>query len=180
MIRNDYKVKKCPKCGAVYERKRIYGVWRDEKMVSFGNVFRRCPRCMAEFRDPYACEPAVMDPPRGFLQKVHVISVVMTVLVVGIIALYVATADGFHRHTIGLILFGIMAGILIIRSDYVRYLANKELYDKELIKSKERLKSDPKYALKLKNAGINVPDEYLPKEEAVKETPEDTEERKEE
>ncbi len=158
-----YQTKKCPHCGKVYSNRSVHGPDAKEKLLVFGPLFVKCNSCGQMFRDSDAVELAVMDPPKFYLEKFHLNTILLSTMltVFGFVA--VSSAD----NAIGAMLLLLRLAALLLLLDYLRYKRNLATVERERAASVRRLKQDPIYAMVLKASGFNVPQEYLPQKEPV-------------
>ncbi|MBQ6594816.1 MAG: hypothetical protein IJH78_04045 [Clostridia bacterium] len=160
---HTYQTKKCPHCGRVYSHRSVYGPDAREKLLVFGPLFVKCPACGQMFRDSDAVELAVMEPPKFYLEKIHLGTILLSVpfAVIGLVILIKGKEAAANPGAAFLLCAAFVAGLLL--TDYSRYRRNMQTIERERMNSIDRLKRDPAYALALKQAGYNVPEEYLPK-----------------
>ena len=156
-----HQTKRCPHCGKVYSQRTVKGPYARENLIVFGPLFRECPACGASFRDDDAYELAVMDPPKSYLTHFHLSTVLLSALL-GAMALFflvMSLIEGSNPIAGTLFMLALGGGLLL--SDYRRYIQHVQEVQMAKGLSAARLRRDPGYALQLKLAGFNVPDEYL-------------------
>ena len=157
-----HQTKRCPHCGKVYSQRTVKGPYPQENLIAFGPLFVECPACGKRFRDEDTYELAVMDPPQSYLTHFHLSTILLSALFGGMALFFLVMSliEG-NNPIAGTLLFLALGGGFLL-SDHRRYTQHIANVQREKSASEARLRRDPQYALQLKRAGFNVPDEYLP------------------
>lgn len=134
---------RCPHCNT-FIRQTTDGTYE------WGSPLRQCRKCNRRYIDSHYHEVAI----EGFSNTDNIRSSwwMLMIPIVFSVILSIAFPVGF------LLTFGLVA--LMVCGLNSQFKKNKEDMEEEMKRSKERL-SNYNYALLLKDAGYNVPDEYL-------------------
>ena len=152
----------CPQCGKSVGT-FVVGDYR------YGNPLRTCPKCKAEYTHPAFHEIEIdgISPDAFDIKKVLVgiiVSIVLFAISAGIHYYEVTTQDYYH---IAIIAIMIISPICIVFSIgniiFIKTGLKAKRTERMRQESADRL-SNPRYAVRLKELGYNVPDKYLPKE----------------
>ena len=155
-------VKNCPFCKKVVEQ-RAYASWgrkpSEEDKWLFGTPLKLCPHCGKLYVDKDIQELAITGPRKQDTAFVGPASLRIALMGVVLGALLL-----IGRLTVfACIAFGVALATLV--ADAALYPTRQKKLAAERVASEKRL-SDPDYARALKNAGYDIPDRYLKKEEA--------------
>ena len=155
-------VKNCPFCKKVVEQ-RAYTSWgrkpSEEDKWLFGTPLKLCPHCGKLYIDKDIQELAITGPRKQDMAVVGPASLRIALMGVVLGALLL-----IGRLTVfACIAFGVALATLV--ADAALYPTRQKKLAAERVASEKRL-SDPDYAKALKNAGYDIPDRYLKKEEA--------------
>ena len=155
-------VKNCPFCKKVVEQ-RAYASWgrkpSEEDKWLFGTRLKLCPPCGKLYVDKDIQELAITGPRKQDTAFVGPVSLRIALMGVVLGALLL-----IGRLTVfACIAFGVALATLV--ADAALYPTRQKKLAAERVASEKRL-SDPDYARALKNAGYDIPDRYLKKEEA--------------
>ena len=155
-------VKNCPFCKKVVEQ-RAYASWgrkpSEEDRWLFGTPLKLCPHCGKLYVDKDIQELAITGPRKQDTAFVGPASLRIALMGVVLGALLL-----IGRLTVfACIAFGVALATLV--ADAALYPTRQKKLAAERVASEKRL-SDPDYARALKNAGYDIPDRYLKKEEA--------------
>ena len=155
-------VKNCPFCKKVVEQ-RSYASWgrkpSEEDKWLFGTPLKLCPHCGKLYIDKDMQELAITGPRKQDTVFVGLASLRIALMGVALGALLL-----IGRLTVfACIAFGVALATLV--ADAALYPTRQKKLAAERVASEKRL-SDPDYARALKNAGYDIPDRYLKKEEA--------------
>ena len=155
-------VKNCPFCKKVVEQ-RAYASWgrkpSEEDKWLFGTPLKLCPHCGKLYIDKDMQELAITGPRKQDTVFVGPASLRIALMGVALGALLL-----IGRLTVfACIAFGVALATLV--ADAALYPTRQKKLAAERVASEKRL-SDPDYARALKNAGYDIPDRYLKKEEA--------------
>ena len=154
-------VKNCPFCKKVVEQ-RAYASWgrqpSEEDKWLFGTPLKLCPHCGKLFIDKDIQELAITGPRKQDKAVVGQASlrlglmglILGALLLVGKLYVFACIAFGVALVTLGV--------------DAALYPTRQKKLEAERLASEKRL-SDPGYARALKNAGYDIPERYLKKEE---------------
>ena len=155
-------VKNCPFCKKVVEQ-RAYASWgrqpSEQDKWLFGTPLRLCPHCGKLFIDKDIQELAITGPRRQDTAIVGQASLRLALMGVVLGALLL---NG-RLNVLAYIAFGV--ALVTVGADAALYPTRQKKLEAERLASEKRL-SDPRYARALKNAGYDIPERYLKKEEA--------------
>ena len=154
-------VKNCPFCKKVVEQ-RTYASWgrqpSEQDKWLFGAPMRLCPHCGKLYIDRDMQELAITGPRKQDMAVVGPASLRLALMGVVLGALLL-----IGRLTVfACIAFGVALATLV--ADAALYPTRQKKLAAEKLASEKRL-SDPNYARALKNAGYDIPERYLTKEE---------------
>lgn len=151
--------KQCPHCGRVYEQRPI-GRWgkklTPEDYWVFGSPLKMCKNCQKMFIDKDYREMAI-TPLRSY-DKAPLTSSTYLLLTVGFLLGVIMYMGG--QTIFAAIVVGVAVAYMI--ADLLFYPTRLKKLAKEKEASLKRM-SDPAYAQALKNAGFDIPNEYLKK-----------------
>ena len=155
-------VKNCPFCKKVVEQ-RAYASWgrkpSEEDKWLFGTPLKLCPHCGKLYVDKDIQELAITGPRKQDTAFVGPVSLRIALMGVVLGALLL-----IGRLTVfACLAFGVALATLV--ADAALYPTRQKKLAAERVASEKRL-SDSDYARALKNAGYDIPDRYLKKEEA--------------
>ena len=155
-------VKNCPFCKKVVEQ-RAYASWgrkpSEEDKWLFGTPLKLCPHCGKLYIDKDMQELAITGP-----RKQDTVFVGQASLRIALMGVALGALLLIGRLTVfACIAFGVALATLV--ADAALYPTRQKKLAAERVASEKRL-SDPDYARALKNAGYDIPDRYLKKEEA--------------
>ena len=155
-------VKNCPFCKKVVEQ-RAYASWgrkpSEEDKWLFGTPLKLCPHCGKLYIDKDMQELAITGP-----RKQDTVFVGPASLRIALMGVALGTLLLIGRLTVfACIAFGVALATLV--ADAALYPTRQKKLAAERVASEKRL-SDSDYARALKNAGYDIPDRYLKKEEA--------------
>ena len=156
-------VKNCPFCKKVVEQ-RAYASWgrkpSEQDKWLFGTPLKLCPHCGKLFIDSDRQELAITEPRRQDMAVVSPASLRLALMgvVLGMLLLL------GNLKVLAYIAFGVALATLV--ADAALYPTRQKKLEAERLASEQRL-SDPDYARVLKNAGYDIPERYLKKEEAT-------------
>ena len=155
-------VKNCPFCKKVVEQ-RAYASWgrkpSEEDKWLFGTPLKLCPHCGKLYIDKDMQELAITGP-----RKQDTVFVGPASLRIALMGVVLGALLMIGRLTVfACIAFGVALATLV--ADAALYPTRQKKLAAERVASEKRL-SDPDYARALKNAGYDIPDRYLKKEEA--------------
>ena len=155
-------VKNCPFCKKVVEQ-RAYASWgrnpSEQDKWLFGTPLRLCPHCGKLFVDKDRQELAITGPRKQDLAVIGPASLRLALMGVVLGALLLLG----KLNVFAWIAFGVALATLI--ADAALYPTRRKKLEVERQASEKRL-SDPRYAQALKNAGYDIPQRYLTREEA--------------
>ncbi len=160
----------CPRCGKSVGT-FVVGDYR------YGCPLKVCPKCKSEYINPVFHEIEVDGiSPDAFDMKRLLFGIIMGVVFfavsAGIHYYEVTTQDYYHTACIAIMIISAIAvffavgNIILIKTGFKAKRTERMRQE-----SAERL-SNPRYAVRLKELGYNVPDKYLPKEYTASETAE--------
>ena len=156
-------VKNCPFCKKVVEQ-RAYASWgrqpSEQDKWLFGTPLRLCPHCGKLFIDKDIQELAITGPRRQDTAIVGQASLRLALMGVVLGALLLIG----RLNVLAYIAFGV--ALVTVGADAALYPTRQKKLEAERLASEKRL-SDPGYARALKNAGYDIPERYLTKEEAT-------------
>ena len=156
-------VKNCPFCKKVVEQ-RAYASWgrqpSEQDKWLFGTPLRLCPHCGKLFIDKDIQELAITGPRRQDTAIVGQASLRLALMGVVLGALPLIG----RLNVLAYIAFGV--ALVTVGADAALYPTRQKKLEAERLASEKRL-SDPRYARALKNAGYDIPERYLTKEEAT-------------
>ena len=156
-------VKNCPFCKKVVEQ-RAYASWgrqpSEQDKWLFGTPLRLCPHCGKLFIDKDIQELALTGPRRQDTAIVGQASLRLALMGVVLGALPLIG----RLNVLAYIAFGV--ALVTVGADAALYPTRQKKLEAERLASEKRL-SDPGYARALKNAGYDIPERYLTKEEAT-------------
>ena len=156
-------VKNCPFCKKVVEQ-RAYASWgrqpSEQDKWLFGTPLRLCPHCGKLFIDKDIQELAITGPRRQDTAIVGQASLRLALMGVVLGALLLIG----RLNVLAYIAFGV--ALATVGADAALYPTRQKKLEAERLASEKRL-SDPGYARALKNAGYDIPERYLTKEEAT-------------
>lgn len=156
-------VKNCPFCKKVVEQ-RAYASWgrqpSEQDKWLFGTPLRLCPHCGKLFIDKDIQELAITGPRRQDTAIVGQASLRLALMGVVLGALLLIS----RLNVLAYIAFGV--ALVTVGADAALYPTRQKKLEAERLASEKRL-SDPGYARALKNAGYDIPERYLTKEEAT-------------
>ena len=155
-------VKNCPFCKKVVEQ-RAYASWgrqpSEQDKWLFGTPMRLCPHCGKLYIDRDMQELAITAPRKQDMAVIGPASLRLALMGVILGALLLIG----RLNVFAYIAFGVALATLV--ADAALYPTRQKKLAAERLASEKRL-SDPKYARALKNAGYDIPERYLTKEEA--------------
>ena len=148
------QVKKCPKCGMVYERNTYAHNPSKDNRIKYGSPLKRCRNCNALFKDDEYRELAIEGARDADRSVVSPYGILM-----GVVAL-VATVLALCTGSVGIAAFVLVLLGFTPFSEAVSYKKRQYELDLKTIESKKRL-YNPLYAVSLQQVGYRVPDMYL-------------------
>ena len=149
-----YQLKKCPKCGTVYERNSYAGNPSKDNRTKYGSPLKMCPSCKVTFVDEEYREIAIEGVRDVDTQYVSPASVVFTMFGAMMFFMsFISTGKAFG------VLF-LIPGVYFLCDDLSSYKKRKKAFEILKLESEIRLLR-PAYAVLLKQHGYNVPNEYL-------------------
>ncbi len=155
-------VKNCPFCKKVVEQ-QAYASWgrqpSEQDKWLFGSPLRLCPHCGKLFIDKDRQELAITGPRKQDMAVVGPASLKLALMGVVLGGLLLVG----RLNVLACIAFGVALATLV--ADAALYPTRQKKLKAERVASEKRL-SDPSYAQALKNAGYDIPERYLSKEEA--------------
>ena len=155
-------VKNCPFCNKVVEQ-RAYASWgrqpSEQDKWQFGAPLRLCPHCGKLFIDKDRQELVITGPRRQDRAVVGPASLRLALMGAALGALMLIG----RLNVLAYIAFGV--ALATLAADAALYPTRQKKLEAERLASEKRL-SDPAYARALKNAGYDIPERYLTKEEA--------------
>ncbi len=149
-----YQVKKCPKCGAAYE-KNTYGRHPSkDNRVKYGSPLKMCSKCQNIFIDDEYREIAIDGVRKADTQHISPAG-----LLYSGISIFASISSFACQYTLGGIIFILIALYLSLR-ELLTYNIRQQMLKKLTQESEERMKNI-QYAQLLKKYGYNVPEKYL-------------------
>ena len=148
------QVKKCPKCGTVYERNTYAHSPSKDNRIKYGSPLKKCRNCNALFKDDEYRELAIegaRDADRSVISPYGIL--------MGVVAL-VLMASALWVGSVGIAAFILVLFGFTPFSEAVSYKKRQYELDLKTIESKKRL-YNPLYAASLQQVGYRVPDMYL-------------------
>lgn len=108
------QTKRCPYCRMTYSNRTVSELNFTEKLIVFGPLFIKCRHFGQMFRDNDAVELVVMDPPKFYLRKFHLRTILLSTVFAGLGLFTLFSGGEVAAHPVALILmsFGLVAVFL--------------------------------------------------------------------
>ena len=148
------QVKKCPKCGTVYERNSYAHRPSKDNRTKYGSPLKMCRTCKTVFKDDEYRELAIegaRDVDRSVVSPYGIL--------MGVVAL-AATVSALWIGSLGMAVFFLVLIGFTPFTEAVSYKKRQYELDLETVESKKRL-LNPVYAASLQQVGYSVPNMYL-------------------
>ena len=148
------QVKKCPKCGCVYERNSYAGRPSKDNRTKYGSPLKQCLKCKNIFIDSEYREIAIDG-----IREVDTKVISPAGIFYSVMSLFIAICSFAGGYSpIGI--FFIIGALYLSLNEILSYKRRQEALKKYAQESEKRMQN-LQYAQLLKTCGHYVPDKYL-------------------